>query len=249
MTKREKTNSKHYAIHEYVYIYKQDNPQYFQNPLQFEIQYECLTNLQHDLEWKLTYVGSAESDQHDQILDTVLVGPVARGAYKFVFQANPPDSQKIPNSDILGVTALLLTCSYQQNEFVRVGYYVNNEYNDEELRENPPSVPKLEAIVRNILAEKPRVTRFPCEFDAVSIPTEGGNGEMEMMMQQEEITTEGFGNENQMMMGYDNGNVVSGGFDGGPFDQQQQQMMMDPASCGNIDSQQQQQQPTSQPLW
>ena len=58
---------------------------------------------------KLTYVGSAESDQHDQILDTVLVGPVSRGAYKFVFQANAPDATKIPNSDILGVTALLLT--------------------------------------------------------------------------------------------------------------------------------------------
>ena len=121
------------------------------------------------MEWKLTYVGSAESDQHDQILDTVLVGPVSRGAYKFVFQANAPDATKIPNSLYLRRDGMLLmTCSYQQNEFVRVGYYVNNEYNDEELRENPPSVPQLDKIVRNILAEKPRVTRFPCgAFDAV----------------------------------------------------------------------------------
>ena len=38
---------------------------------------------------------------------------------------------KIPGSDILGVTVLLLTCSYNQKEFIRVGYYVNNEYADE----------------------------------------------------------------------------------------------------------------------
>lgn len=41
-----------------------------------------------DLEWKLTYVGSAESEKYDQVLDTVFVGPVAPGQYRFVFQAS-----------------------------------------------------------------------------------------------------------------------------------------------------------------
>ena len=153
-----------------------DNPQYFMNPLQFEIQYECLQNLANDLEWKLTYVGSAESDAHDQVLDTVLVGPVGVGSYKFVFQADPPDVSKIPQSDILGVTVLLLTCSYNDTEFIRVGYYVNNEYADEELREEPPATARLDRVLRNILAEKPRVTRFPCEFDAQTIPVADGAG-------------------------------------------------------------------------
>ena len=50
---------------------------------------------------------------------------------------------------------------------------VNNEYADEELKENPPENPhgRLDRVVRNILEEKPRVTRFPCEFDTPSIPT------------------------------------------------------------------------------
>ena len=122
-----------------------------------------------DLE-KLTYVGSAEDDAHDQVLDTVLVGPVGVGSYKFVFQADPPDATKIPQSDVLGVTVLLLTCSYDGTEFIRVGYYVNNEYADEALREDPPATVRLDRVVRNILAEKPRVTRFPCEFDAPAIP-------------------------------------------------------------------------------
>jgi len=29
-----------------------------------------------DIEWKLIYVGSAESDEHDQELDSILVGPM-----------------------------------------------------------------------------------------------------------------------------------------------------------------------------
>ena len=101
----------------------------------------------------------------------MLVGPVGVGSYKFVFQADPPDVTKIPQSDILGVTVLLLTCSYNDVEFIRVGYYVNNEYADEELRENPPDTVRLDRVVRNILAEKPRVTRFPCEFDTPTVPT------------------------------------------------------------------------------
>jgi len=43
-------------------------------------------NNQPDLEWKLTYVGSAESEKYDQVLDSVLVGPVFPGQYRFVFQ-------------------------------------------------------------------------------------------------------------------------------------------------------------------
>ena len=42
-----------------------------------------------DLEWKLIYVGSAESEKYDQVLDSVLVGPVYPGSYRFVFQVKP----------------------------------------------------------------------------------------------------------------------------------------------------------------
>lgn len=42
--------------------------------------------LRPDLEWRLTYVGSAESEKYDQVLDMVYVGPVAPGQYRFVFQ-------------------------------------------------------------------------------------------------------------------------------------------------------------------
>lgn len=96
------------------------------------------------MEWKLTYVGSAESEKYDQVLDAVFVGPVAPGQYRFVFQSDPPDFSKIPPDDVVGVTIILLTCSYRNQEFLRVGYYVNNEYSVEALREEPPADPIID---------------------------------------------------------------------------------------------------------
>lgn len=142
-----------------------DNPSPFFNPFQFEITFECIEDLKEDLEWKIIYVGSAESEDYDQILDTVYVGPVPEGRHMFVFQADPPDPSKIPVQDAVGVTVVLLTCSYRGKEFIRVGYYVNNEYTDTEFRENPPAVPQFEKLQRNILATSPRVTRFKIDWD------------------------------------------------------------------------------------
>lgn len=150
----------------------------------------------------MTYVGSAESDDHDQELDNALVGPVPVGYNKFVLQTPPPDPSKIPKEDVLGVTVVLITCSYKGQEFIRVGYYVNNEWGDAVERDDvdgpaaaagrgdegdkemeddgmaddaedavaPPArvVPDdldLSEIRRSILAEKPRVTRFPINWE------------------------------------------------------------------------------------
>lgn len=46
----------------------------------------------------------------------------------------------------MGVTVILLTCSYKDQEFIRVGYYVNNEYTDQELIENPPEKPQFDKV-------------------------------------------------------------------------------------------------------
>merc|ERR1719300_524748 len=116
-----------------------NNPATFQSPFQFEITFDCMENLEDDLEWKLTYVGCAESSNHEQ-------------------------------------------------EFVRVGYFVHNDYESEELREkhkeNPGESPDMsQPITRNIMAEEPRVTRFRINWGdgpAVEMPPEenGENGEV-----------------------------------------------------------------------
>lgn len=79
--------------------------------------------------------------------------------------------------DAVGVTIVLLTCSYRGQEFVRVGYFINNDYTDPELKEVPPPKPIFEKLTRNILATKPRVTRFKINWDDSSTTT---NGEMNL---------------------------------------------------------------------
>ncbi|KAJ0039113.1 hypothetical protein Pint_22184 [Pistacia integerrima] len=49
--------------------------------------YYAPLHLALDLEWKLIYVGSAEDETYDQLLESVLVGPVNVGNYRFVLQA------------------------------------------------------------------------------------------------------------------------------------------------------------------
>ncbi|KAG6962384.1 hypothetical protein JG688_00008629 [Phytophthora aleatoria] len=141
-----------------------DNPTAFTNPFQFEVTFECAQPLEADLEWKITYVGSAEDESRDQVLEEVLVGPVPVGTNKFVFQSDPPNPDMIPDEDKVGVTVALVTCSYRGREFVRVGYYVNNDYADPFLLENPPARVDVSKLQRNILADKPRVTRFPIDW-------------------------------------------------------------------------------------
>jgi histone chaperone ASF1 len=150
------------------------------------------------------YVSSAEDAAQDQVLEEVMVGPVPVGVNKFVLQVRPhhatgpanasrppheyypcssthartqaeaPDVSKIPEEDIVGVTVILITCSYREQEFVRVGYYVNNEYGQDVDPENPPRPIDLSKLVRSILADKPRVTRFPIQWTGDMVMEQGG---------------------------------------------------------------------------
>ena len=170
----------------------------------------------------MVYVGSASDGKFDQELDSVLVGPIPVGVNKFVFhvrqsfrlspridlsntftitQANAPDPSKIPRHDLLGVTVVMVTCFYRNQEFIRIGYYVNNELCDENVSaaSNITSMSKTDdgddmevdedhmelapdedsnsrpvelskkadvaKIRRNILAAKPRVTRYIINWD------------------------------------------------------------------------------------
>lgn len=160
-----------------------DNPTRFDSPFQFEITFECLQELEEDLEWKVLYVGSAESSSHDQTLDEILVGPIPIGINKFVLSADAPDPRTIPENDVLGVTVVLVTCSYKEQEFIRIGYYVNNEYCAEYDPEvGPPKPLDMNKVFRTTLADKPRVTRFPIQWTGTAVREAGGamNGDSPM---------------------------------------------------------------------
>lgn len=58
------------------------------------------------------------------------------------------------------MTVVLLTCSYRGEEFVRVGYYVNSDFADPALRENPPAFVDPSMLTREILESSPRYVPF-----------------------------------------------------------------------------------------
>ncbi|CAO3609566.1 unnamed protein product [Cunninghamella blakesleeana] len=150
-----------------------DNPTNFNNEFKFEITFECNAELKNGIfEWKMVYVGSAESPEYDQVLESIMVGPIPVGINKFVFSANAPKIELLPQSDLLEVTVVLLSCLYRDKEFVRIGYYVNNEYADEALRESPPTQVAIDKLQRNILAEKPKVTRYNIDWYDQQKPTD-----------------------------------------------------------------------------
>ena len=130
-----------------------------------------------DLEWKVLYVDKAEDVSSDIVLDEILVGPVPVGVNKFVLQAGAPDPNKLSQDDLLGVTVVLVTCSYREKEFVRVGYYVNNEYTGpvDDPERGPPRPYDLSQVTRQILADKPRVTKFPIPWGNVQEENESSN--------------------------------------------------------------------------
>lgn len=87
---------------------------------------------------------------------------------------------------------MLLNCSYRDQEFVRVGYFINNDYAEAELRESPPEHPQFDKLVRNILATKPRVKRFPIDWgdtikpDTIQLPDSTEMSDSDMNMEAEE---------------------------------------------------------------
>ena len=120
-----------------------------------------------DLEWRLIYVSSPGKPELDQELDDCLVGPVPVGVNSFEFEGSAPSSHKVPPEDVLGVAALILIGSYNDQEFVRVGYYQNTEYDNEEMRESPPERIAFERLARDINT-KPRVTRFQIKWSVIT---------------------------------------------------------------------------------
>ena len=138
----------------------------FTDPFSFEVIFEVLSELKKEMEWKMIYIGSAEDKKYDQILETIEIdGPFQLGSMKFEFIGEAPDIKQIPESEILGVTAVILCCSYNNQEFFRCGYYLNNIYDNEEMNLNPPEKVDQNRIIRSLLADKPRITRFNIEWD------------------------------------------------------------------------------------
>ncbi|XP_047316040.1 histone chaperone ASF1B-like [Impatiens glandulifera] len=145
-----------------------DNPAPFLHPFQFSIAFECYATVQHDLEWRVIYVGFPENDGADQCLENVVFeGPIPVGIYKFILEAKAPDPNLIPEVDKIGSSAIILQCSYQRQIFYHRGYFLNNEYDDEKLIKDPPVTVKVDQLRRDILTDLAVVIYAPIKLNGI----------------------------------------------------------------------------------
>ncbi|KAF4677617.1 hypothetical protein FOL47_000572 [Perkinsus chesapeaki] len=125
----------------------------------------CETALKEDLEWSMVYVGDANDSSKDQELDSVELGPVEVATMKFTFEAPAPDLTKVPKDDVLDVTGLFISASYQSREFCRIGFYLKHEYDSEEMNNEPPEEIDFTRLLRKIDVENPRITKYVINWD------------------------------------------------------------------------------------
>lgn len=87
------------------------------------------------------------------------------GEQTIELSVEPPDPSKIPKeSDILGVTVLMITALYRRQEFFRCSYFIYNNYEDDSLAERSEGV-LVDKVVRSILIDKPRIRLYEIMWD------------------------------------------------------------------------------------
>uniref|UniRef100_A0A1I7YZY2 Anti-silencing function protein 1 n=1 Tax=Steinernema glaseri TaxID=37863 RepID=A0A1I7YZY2_9BILA len=104
-----------------------------------------------------------------------------------MFEADAPNPELLPQDDVVGVTALLLTCKYNDQLFLKVGYFVSVEYSEEELREQPPTVVNLEKLERCVKTDDVRVNYYTIKWENAAPAEEVFDEEEE---QDENVNTE-----------------------------------------------------------
>ncbi|CAD8052830.1 unnamed protein product [Paramecium sonneborni] len=138
----------------------------FNNPIQMQITFEVMRQLDDEIEWKLIYIGSPTSDKYDQVLEQFSMPPLQQGTMQFTLMSSGPNFELIPSKDdLFGASAIILSVKYRKQEFFRVGYYVYNTYLEPELIENDPPQVLIDRVYRQINTQAPRVTRINIDWE------------------------------------------------------------------------------------
>lgn len=149
------------------------NPAGYATEFRWRMRVEVLDELQEAVSVGFVWVGSAESSEYDQMLDEFDVGPFPVGSNEFYLDCSPPNPHQVPPEDLLGVTVLLITFAYKGEQFLKVGYYVQVAYFDDELNANAtPQNVHYDALGRNLLMTRPAITPSAIEWDGVAADEE-----------------------------------------------------------------------------
>ena len=145
-----------------------ENPCNFLQPFQFKITFIAGENLNtNEYEFKIVYVGSAESKDFDQILLSEPLGSYCKGQHDLILCSAPVDPEKIPKEELVAPSIVLLVGYHNQKQFFQVGYLVVKEYLDDE---EPATITKYDKLQRRILEDFARIISDDEEPDSICDP-------------------------------------------------------------------------------
>eukprot|EP00922_Rhytidocystis_sp_ex-Travisia-forbesii_P063173 GHVS01094018.1.p1 GENE.GHVS01094018.1~~GHVS01094018.1.p1 ORF type:complete len:385 (+),score=114.99 GHVS01094018.1:432-1586(+) len=110
---------------------------------------------------------------HDVELDSISLGPIPKGTLAFELETAPPNYANMPRRALFEMHALLLTGSYNGCEFIRIGWYVSHALdktaealaNTTDVMYDDDVPLDEEMVMRCILTDEPRITRYPIDWD------------------------------------------------------------------------------------
>nr|UXY87282.1 ASF1-like histone chaperone [Cryptomonas sp.] len=126
----------------------------------FEVLYEVKMILKEDFEVSVIYITSPLEKNCDQELELFRLPAKKIGKFKVLLKVRPPNYENIEWEELTEVTIILLVISYQNKELIRIGYYLNNEFNHND-KINSKDSNRTHSVLRKILSDRPRITYFP----------------------------------------------------------------------------------------
>ncbi|MES1922518.1 Histone chaperone asf1, partial [Bonamia ostreae] len=114
----------------------------------------------------ISFVSPSNEKEFEQKLGKFEIGSIRTGFNTFDLKVEGPDHSIVPEVDRFDISALIISCSYLDQEFVRVGYFVSF-YVAEEMKEQIETMEKIsvEDVRRKILENDVRVTRFSIDWN------------------------------------------------------------------------------------
>lgn len=138
----------------------------FTDYMRFCVDFECDTDLQHNVIWRVWYMNADETG--DQQLYTESMA-VSKGTCMFTLKSPPPDLACIPTPDVIGPCVIKLTCTYADTEFFGIGYFCNITCSNEALTcetMTDDTRPDISTLTRVMLLGESRETLMLCHFDS-----------------------------------------------------------------------------------
>lgn len=132
-----------------------ENPSNFLQPFQFKITFTADEDLKNDeYEWKIVYVGSAESKDFDQVLLSEPLGFYSKGQHDLILRSASIDPDKIPKDELLAPSIVLIVGYHENKQFFQVGYLVVKEYLDDE---EPDVITEYEKLQKTTVEDFSRI--------------------------------------------------------------------------------------------